>query len=357
MTDRTAVPTLPTAESDAAGTTVGTPGAGAAVTSAAGRVRRRRRSLTTMLLAASAVLAAVAFSFSSPYFLSGDNLVNLMEDVALAGLLAVPATFLMMSGHVDLSVGAAAAFTGIVLAGTAPGSGMVVAVLLAVLTGLLIGLINGLLVTVAEVNSIAMTFAAMSLLRGLAYLIPSGLAISLPGFRALGNTRPFLGIGLPTLIFVVVLVAGLLLARSAVGRRSRRIGMMPAVGRLDRWPERRWVIGLFVVSGLAAALVGLIRTSQLGTGLPTAALGIELTVVTAVLLGGARMSGGWASVPGTMLALLTISIVDNGMSLANVTSYASQVFHAALLVLALIIDRPRRWIRRPREAAPEPAAT
>jgi len=316
----------------------------------------RRTVLTRAVLAVTCVLAFVMFSSSIPYFLSVDNLINLLNELALAGIVAMPATFLIMSGQVDLSVGATAAFVGIVLAATAPGAGLLTAVLLAVGTGLLIGVVNGLLVTVGVVDSIAATFATMALLRGLAYLVPSGLAITLSGFRSLGNTRPVLGIALPTLIFGAAAVVAALLSRSTVGRRSRNTGLIPAAERLDGQRERGWVIALFVVSGLSAALVGLIRTSQLGTGLPTAAIGIELTVVTAVLLGGGRLAGGRGSVAGTLLALLMISIIDNGLSLANVTAYAGQVFHAALLVVALIIDRPRRPSRA-RLAAPTQTGT
>lgn len=314
----------------------------------------RRTVLTRAALAVTCVLAFVMFSSSIPYFLSVDNLINLLNELALAGIVAMPATFLIMSGQVDLSVGAAAALVGILLAATAPGAGLLTAVLLAVGTGLLIGLVNGLLVTVGVVDSIAATFATMALLRGLAFLVPSGLAITLSGFRSLGNTKPVLGIALPTLIFGGAALVAALLSRSTVGRRSRDTGLIPAAERLDGQPERLWVIALFVVSGLSAALVGLIRTSQLGTGLPTAAIGIELTVVTAVLLGGGRLAGGRGSVAGTLLALLMISIIDNGLSLANVTAYAGQVFHAALLVVALVIDRPRR---RPRAQLAAPTQT
>ena len=302
----------------------------------------RRIALTRSVLAVTGILAFVVFSLSLPYFLSVDNLINLLNEVALAGIVAVPAVFLIMSGQVDLSVGATAALVGIVLAGAAPESGLLIAVLLAVGTGLLIGLGNGLLVTAGGVDSVAATFASMALLRGLAYLLPSGLAVAVSGFRSLGNTRPILGIALPTLIFGAAAVVAALLSRSAVGRRSRATGSIPPAERFDGQRERHWVILLFVISGLAAALVGLIRTSQLGTGLPTAAIGTELTVVAAVLLGGGRLAGGRGSIAGTLLALLMISIIDNGLSLANVTPYAGQVFHAAILILALVIDRPRR---------------
>lgn len=315
----------------------------------------RHAVLTRTVLSVVGIAAVVVFATTTPYFLTVDNLANLLDDLALVGIVAMPATFLIMSGHVDLSVGASAAFIGIVLAGTAPGSGLTTAVLLAVGTGVLIGLANGLLVTAGGVDSIATTFAAMALLRGLAYLVPSGLAISLPGFRTLGNARPVLGVTLPTLIFLAFAVVAWLLSRSVIGRRSRAIGMLPVTGRLDGRREQLWVIGLFVLSGLTAALVGLIRTSQLGTGLPTAGTGTELIVVTAVLLGGGRLVGGRGSVFGTLLALVVMTIIDNGLSLANVTSYASQVFHAALLVIALVIDRLRRHDRQARQALSAPA--
>ena len=246
----------------------------------------------------------------------------------------MPATFLIMAGQVDVSIGAAAALTGVVLAGAAPDLGLTAAVLLAVGAGGLIGLVNGLLVTIGDLSSIAATFATMAVLRSLAYLVPSGLAIVLPGFRTLGNARPVLGLTLPTLIFLGAAVGAWLLSRSAAGRRARGIGALPAEQRLDRRGHKLWIVVLFAVSGVSAAFVGLIRTSQLGTGLPTAALGVELTVVTAVLLGGGRLSGGRGSIPGTVAALVVISIVDNGLSLTNVTAYAGQVFHALLLLIA-----------------------
>lgn len=316
------------------------------VTAAGLQTSGRRTVMTRIVLAVVGGAACIVFASVSPYFVSVDNLVNLLGDLALAGFVAIPAIFLIMSGHVDLTVGAAAAFTGIVVAAAAPDSGLFVAVLLAVASGAVIGLVNGLVVTVVEVNSLAATFASMSLLRGLAYLIPSGLAVYLPGFKGLASARPLLGLSLPFVIFLALAALAGACSRTAIGRRSRQIGLLPPAVRLSGGRERRWVVALFVASGLAASLAGLVRTSQLGTGLPTAAIGVEVTVVTAVLLGGGRLSGGRGSVAGTLLALLVISIIDNGLSLANVTSYWDQVFHAGLLVIALIFDGSLRHRRR-----------
>lgn len=302
----------------------------------------RRTTVHWKVLVALILAAGVAFSISSPYFLSLGNLVNLADDLTLAGIVALPATFLMMSGHVDLSVGATAAFTGVVLAIAMPSVGTVAAIAIAAGTGLVIGILNGALVTVGRVNHVASTFATMALVRGLAYILPGGLAIVISGFGALGNAQSFWGIGWPTLIFAVLAVLAGLMSRSGAGRRGREIGLLPRAHRLDKHPERRWVMGLYVVSALAAALVGLIRTSQLGAGLPTASIGLELTVVTAVLLGGGHLPGGRGSIGATLLAVLLMTVVENGLSLANVTAYANQVLVAALFVVALVIDGPYR---------------
>lgn len=306
--------------------------------------------ITWITVAVVGAVAAAAFAAASPYFLSTANLVNLGTDAALAGIVALPATFLVMAGQVDLSVGATAAFCGVLLADRAPEWGLVPAVVAAVAVGGLIGFINGVLVTAGHITSVVATFATMGLLRGLAYLVPGGLGIVLSGFHFLGNTTTALGLTIPLLLFAGLTALAGALSRSAPGRRVRTLGAHPVADRLNRAADRRLIVLLFVVSALAAALVGLIRTSQLGTGLPTAGIGLEVTVLAAVLLGGGHLSGGHGSVIGAVLCVLAITVVDNGLSLINATPYAAQVWHAGLLVLALLLDRVR--FRRPTPTTP-----
>ena len=247
------------------------------------RLSDRRAVLTRVVVAATGVVAFIAFSVTIPYFLTVDNLANLLNDVALVGIVAVPATFLMMSGQVDLSVGAAAAFVGIVLARTAPDSGMLPAVLLAVGTGALIGLVNGLLVTEGEVNSIAATFASMALLRGLAYLVPSGLAIALPGFRSLGTLRPVLGIALPTLIFAAVALAAAPTDRSTwplIIRNVAGMATMPtratSLSRLARLSTVR-KYGMVTVNAMKATTPDRASTTRVRTACRSG--GLECAVI------------------------------------------------------------------------------
>lgn len=333
-------------------------------TPAGGRTLSLRSVLVFLVLL---LISGTVFSAVSPYFLTSDNLITLITSISVTGIVALPATFLIRAGQVDLSVGALAATSGVLLAGFAPDLGNVGAVLVAVVAGLLSGALIGVLVCVLGVNSLAATFAAMALLRGIAYLLPGGLAVTAPNFSALSATTPVLSLTVPVLIFVGLVVAAFLtqaltgltrtlspLPSAPLGSGILRLGLqdrpLDAVtadeesGGSDRQQRAarnhtRALIGTFVASGVAAALVGMILTSQLGTGLPAAAGGLELTVLTAVVLGGGSLAGGRGSVAGTLLALVVLSTVDNGLALVNISSYAQQVLHGALLVIALVADR------------------
>jgi ribose transport system permease protein len=312
----------------------------------------RRIVITRAVLAAATLGACAYFAAATPYFWTVTNLLDLLNDLALAGIVALPATFLVMAGQVDLSVGSGVALTGVVLAITAPEIGLTAAIGVAIGTGLAIGAVNALLVTVGRVNSVAATIGTAALVRALAALLPAGLAVVMPGLRSLGSAQPFWGIALPTLIFAGLAVGAAALSRSGPGRRSRMVGRLPGDHRLD-WPTgRRWIFLLYLVSGLAAGLAGLLNTSQLGVGLPTAAIGLELTVLTAVLLGGGHLAGGRGSVAGTVLALALMSVIDNGLSLENLSAYINQVVTAGLFVVALVIDGPSRRSHPPRTASP-----
>lgn len=305
------------------------------------------------------------FGIASPYFLSANNIGNLFTTMALAGILAAPATFLMVSGQVDLSVGSIAAVCGVLVASLAPGLGLAGSSVVAVSAGIGIGLANGLLVAVLGIHSLAVTVTTLALVRGLAYLLPSGQVVPIAGFDILGNARPLLNVPLPVLILIVVLaVAGVVLRFTPFGRGTYRVGRRPQLSRLHTVRAKLLVIGLFAASGAAAALVGMILTSQLSTAVPNVADGLELTVVTAVLLGGCSLSGGRGTVAGTATALLLLSVLDNGLSQLNVTAYWQQFAAGCLLLSALIIDRlrwftthrrMRRWIPRTRAASTTPA--
>jgi ribose transport system permease protein len=248
---------------------------------------------------------------------------------------------LLIAGQFDLSVGSATAFCGVVMASLIGDHGPLVAVSAALLAGLVIGLFNGMLVTVVGVNALITTLGMLAVLRGLALVLADGQTVSFTGFEALGMSRP-LGIPLPALLFVILLVLAALLMRFTVfGRSLYAVGSNPIAARLTGIRSRRVLILAFVGSGLAAALSGMILSSQLGGGSPSAASGLELSVITAIILGGASLHGGRGTILGTLVGLLVIAVLNNGLVLMGISSFYQDVARGTLLIAAISFDQIR----------------
>lgn len=291
------------------------------------------------------VLAAlfVLFSVKSEFFLTSNNLLNILSAIAVTGIIAVPATMLLVAGQVDLSVGSGAAFCGVLLATQVAPRGLGLAIVLAIAAGLAIGAVNGFFVNVVGVNSLITTLGTLAVLRGLTQLLADGQTTIVPGFSALGTSRPFLNIPLSVIIFALIIGIGAVVMRFTVfGRSLYAIGANPVAARLVGIRTRRVLIITFLLSGLAVAISGLILTSQLSAASPVAASGLELTVVTAVVLGGASLSGGRGTILGTVLGLVLIGVLNNGLVLLNVNSFWQDVARGTLLILAVSFDQLRQ---------------
>ncbi len=289
------------------------------------------------------VVLFIFFAIKSPFFLGADNLLNILTAIAVTGIIAVPATMLLVAGQVDLSVGSGAAFCGVLLATEVDSLGLGVAVVVALLAGLFIGLVNGFFVNIVNVNSLITTLGTLAVLRGLTQLMANGQTAIINNFAGLGTARPFFNIPLPVLIFAAIVVAGVLLMRfTTFGRSLYAIGANPVAARLVGIRTKRLLILTFVLSGLAVAVAGLILTSQLSAASPVAATGLELTVVTAVVLGGASLAGGRGTIAGTVLGLVIIGVLNNGLVLLNVNSFWQDVARGTLLILAVSFDQLRQ---------------
>jgi ribose transport system permease protein len=289
----------------------------------------------------------VFFSVASEFFLATNNVINILTAIAVTGILASPGTMLLIAGQVDLSVGAATALCGVVLASTAPEVGIAAAVLFALAAGMVIGVVNGALVTVIGVNSLIVTLGGLAAFRGATFLIADGQTVLMPDFQWLGTARPFLTIPVPVLLFALVATLTFVTLRYTVyGRNVYAIGANPVAARLVGIRRRTVVFVAFVASGFATALAGLVLTSQLSAAVPNAALGLELTVVTAIVLGGASLNGGRGSVVGTVLGLMIIGVLNNGLTLMNISSYWQQVASGSLLITAVSFDRVREQLTR-----------
>jgi ribose transport system permease protein len=303
----------------------------------------RRRQIPEVAALVVVLLAlGIFFSIASPYFLNYDNFVNIVTAAAVTGIIAAPATMLLIAGQFDLSVGSAAAFCGAVLASLALHNAMAFAVPIAVLAGIGIGILNGFLVTVIGINALITTLGTLAVFRGLTQVLTDGQTLGVEHFGGLGTARPLFDIPLPVYIFAGVALAFWFLSRYTVfGRSMYAIGANPAAARLNGIRSKRVIFVGFVLSGVCVAVGGLILASQLGAASPQAANGLELSVVTAVILGGASLAGGRGAISGTMLGLLIIGTLNNGLVLLNVSSFWQTVAQGSLLIFAVAFDQLR----------------
>lgn len=299
----------------------------------------------TGALIAVLLVMGIFFATQSEYFLTSLNIINILVSASVIGIVAAPATLLLISGNFDLSVASGAALIGVTMAWGTSQFGVHVALLLCVVVGLIVGLVNGVSVTVFGINALITTLAMLAILRGLALVLADGQTLMLPDFSWMGNARPFLGIPLPVLIFIGVIIAyGFVMKYTVYGRSMYAIGANPVAARLAGIRTKRFVFIAFLLSASSVVIGGLILVSQLGAASPQAALGLELTVVTAVILGGASIAGGRGSILGTVLGVFILGVLNNGMTLMSIDSFWQDVAQGTLLLIAVGFDQVRQRV-------------
>lgn len=324
---------------------------------AASAVLPRGRGISVPETAALIVVLLALFAFfsvTSKFFLNSENLVNILQNVAVVGIIACPATLLLIAGQFDLSVGSSAGFVAMLMAVAAltPGSGgtevpwsgdlpLVAAFVVAVLGTLLIGAINAFSVTVIGISALITTLGTLAIFRGLTKVMGNGQTIRINDFGQLGVQR-ILGIPLPVYIFAAAVILFWFVLRYTVyGRSLYAIGASPTAARLAGIRTKRVIFIAFLLSSACVALAGLIRLSQVGGASVNGGLGLELSVVTAVVLGGTSLSGGRGGIIGTVLAVLIVGVLANGLIQLNVPSFWIEVANGVLLLGAVTIDRVR----------------
>lgn len=309
-----------------------------------------QESLALILVLAGLV---IFFAIKAEFFWSRDNIVNILQTMAPVGIIAMPATLLLVAGQVDLSVGSGAGIVGMMaaIAQTATAStittygmglGLTEAILIAIGTMFVVGGMNSFFVTGLGLNSIITTLGTLAVWRGLTKVLGTGQTVRMNEFGALGSSRPVANIPLAVFIFAGVVILFVCLLRYTVyGRALYAIGASPEAARLAGIRVRRYITYGFILSGLMIGLAGLIRLSQVGSQSINTGLGWELQVLTAVILGGASLSGGSGTVLGTVLALLVIGVLRNGLIQLNVQTFWIEVAQGALLLGAVTVDRIR----------------
>jgi ribose transport system permease protein len=290
----------------------------------------------------------IALSLSSDKFLTEQNLLNLLDQSTTVGIIACAGTLVIIAGGFDLSVGAIYALGGVVAAKLALSIGAVEGIVLGVLFGGLLGLANGLLVTVTRINPFIATLASSIVFRGIALAITGGFLISVssPTFQTVGLDK-LLGVRWSIWIFVVFAVLmAVLLHRTTFGRYVYACGGNPEAARLSGIRVGRVQAVTFVISGLAAALAGVLVSARIGTGAADAGFGLELTAVAAIVVGGTSIWGGEGAVWRTLVGVFFLALIQNGFNLLNIDPLYQQMVQGGIILFAAGIDAHARRTRR-----------
>jgi len=287
------------------------------------------------------VLFMIIMSFASPYFLTSTNLINVLSQVAIIGVLAIGQTYVILTGGIDLSVGAvfacAAMYMGMVMETQGIGAGIAVALLI----GLMAGLVNGVLVGYVKLAPFIVTLGMMSIARSQAYISTDGTAVTKlpPAFALLGDGRLF---GVPYYIYVTValfIIGAAVLTGTKLGRYLYAIGSNEQATRLSGVNVSLYKTMAYVISGLMAAIAAIIQTSRLMAVDPTFGNGYELDTIAAVVIGGTSLMGGSGTLIGTAIGVLLIGFLRNGLNLIGVSPFWQGTAIGTVIILALVIER------------------
>jgi ribose/xylose/arabinose/galactoside ABC-type transport system permease subunit len=303
---------------------------------AAAVLRLTRQQLGVLL---ALLLLIVIANFVSDRFLTVPNLLNVLRQVAIVGILAIGQTYVILTAGIDLSVGSTLGLAVVLFAGLLETQSLAVAVPLGLLAGLLIGIVNGIGVAYARIPAFIMTLGMLSFARGLAFIYTGGTPIPIinESYYFVGNGY-LLGIPIPSLILIATLiVSAMVLRMTPFGRCVYGIGSNEDAALLSGVPVRRYKICVYGISGFCAALAGLVYSSQLGVGTPIAGQAYELDAIAAVVVGGTALFGGKGSVFGTFIGTLIIGVLANVLNLAGVDPFVQQLFKGALIVIAVFI--------------------
>jgi ribose transport system permease protein len=294
-------------------------------------------------------LICILFAFLTPNFLTTGNIVNIFRQASINIVLATGMTFVILTGGIDLSVGSILGVTAVVgvLTSLIPGIGLL-AVPVALLVGLGLGLLNGVLIAFLDLPPFIVTLGALTALRGAAYLVASGTTV-------INRNLNFAWIGInyigpiPWLVVIALLAvvaSWFILRRTVLGMQIYAVGGNQQAARLTGIKVKRVLLFVYGVSGLLSGLAGVMSASRLYSATGMLGNGYELDAIAAVILGGTSFSGGIGTIWGTLLGALIIAVLNNGLTLLNMSFFWQLVVKGLVIIVAVTIDRLRRRSRR-----------
>jgi ribose transport system permease protein len=309
------------------------------------RMLRQLRSGIGPLLAA-LVIICIALSFASPEFLTTSTLTNIMVQVSVVGIAAVGGTFVIITSGIDLSVGSLVALSGMVaatmMAGSSPNAvGIGMAGLgVALATGAVVGALNGLVISWLRLVPFIVTLAAMAMGRGLTLAISDGRTkFDFPSAFTVFGAKTIAGLPMPMVVMLVTFVIGhVLLRKTTFGHQVFAVGGNQEAARLAGIPVRRVVFLTYTLAGLTAAIAGIVLAGRLNSALPSAANGLELQVIAAIVIGGTSLAGGRGSIVGTFIGVVLIGVINVGLSLLGVNPFWTQFIQGGVIFAAVLLD-------------------
>ena len=285
-------------------------------------------------------------------FLSASNLRNVADQIAVIAIIAIGMTMVIITGGIDLSVGSLVALSAVIAAwliqrwggATATGWAMLAACALAIAAAALTGLFSGAMITTFRIPPFIATLAMMQVASGLAFIVARGQSIyDIPAsFTWLGRGE---SLGVPNSVILMLAAyaaAHLYMSRSVTGRRIYAVGGNAEASRLSGVSNRRTLLFVYLVSGLAAGIGGVMTASQLKAGAPTYGVMYELYVIAAVVVGGTSLTGGEGRIIGTLVGAFIIAVIRNGMNLMNVEPYTQKIVLGLVILAAVLLDMIRR---------------
>nr|WP_314567494.1 ribose ABC transporter permease [uncultured Pseudomonas sp.] len=290
------------------------------------------------------VVVTLVMILASDTFLTASNLSNIARQVSINAIIAVGMTCVILTGGIDLSVGPVMALSGtltagLMVAGLPPG----LAIGAGMLIGVAFGIGNGLFVAYLHMPPIIVTLATMGIARGLGLMYTDGYPISgLPEWFGFFGRQRLFGIEVPILIMLITYAAAyVLLQHTRIGRYIYAIGGNEEAVRLSGVRAARFKLLVYGISGLTAAIAGLVLTSRLMSGQPNAGVSFELDAIAAVVLGGASIAGGRGVIVGTLLGAMLLGVLNNGLNMLGVSPYVQSVIKGGIILLAIFISRQR----------------
>lgn len=282
----------------------------------------------------------------SPSFFTVPNLLNVLRQTSINGVIAAGMTFVILTGGIDLSVGSILAFSGAVAASClASGQSMVVTIILTLVIGAGVGLLNGIIIAKGKLQPFIVTLATMTILRGATLVFTDGKPISLgsgSGAVAFGKIGGGSIFGIPTPVIIMILAFAIcyyILTQTKMGRYTYALGGNEEATKLSGLNADRIKMFVYTVSGLLASVAGIIITSRLFSAQPNAGNGYELDAIAAVVLGGTKLAGGKGKITGTIIGALIIGVLSNALNLLNVSSYFQMIAKGVVILIAVLLDR------------------